>query len=78
MPSPARPGSRWWVRIAAVSGSLARDLAATVDKLRAFRDMGLDIAIDDFGTGYSSLAAGFAALRVAQGLIAHITTALGP
>jgi EAL domain-containing protein (putative c-di-GMP-specific phosphodiesterase class I) len=31
------------------------DLAATVDKLRAVRDMGLDIAIDDFGTGYSSL-----------------------
>ena len=31
------------------------DLAATVDKLRAVRDMGLDIAIDDFGIGYSSL-----------------------
>jgi hypothetical protein len=30
-------------------------LAATVDKLRAVRDMGLDIAIDDFGSGYSSL-----------------------
>jgi EAL domain-containing protein (putative c-di-GMP-specific phosphodiesterase class I) len=30
------------------------DLAATVDKLRAVRDMGLDIAIDDFGIGYSS------------------------
>jgi EAL domain-containing protein (putative c-di-GMP-specific phosphodiesterase class I) len=34
---------------------IMRDLAATVDKLRAVRDMGLDIAIDDFGTGCSSL-----------------------
>jgi len=31
------------------------DIAATVDKLRAVRDMGVNIAIDDFGTGYSSL-----------------------
>jgi diguanylate cyclase (GGDEF)-like protein len=31
------------------------DIEATVDKLRAIRDMGLDIAIDDFGTGYTSL-----------------------
>ena len=32
------------------------DIDATVAKLRALRDMGLNIAIDDFGTGYSSLA----------------------
>jgi EAL domain-containing protein (putative c-di-GMP-specific phosphodiesterase class I) len=31
------------------------DMAETVDKLRAIRDVGLNIAIDDFGTGYSSL-----------------------
>jgi len=31
------------------------DIAATVEKLRAIRDFGLNIAIDDFGTGYSSL-----------------------
>src|SRR5690606_27139404 len=28
----------------------------TADKLRAFRDLGVNLAIDDFGTGYSSLA----------------------
>ena len=32
------------------------DVAGTIDKLRAVRDMGLGVAIDDFGTGYSSLA----------------------
>jgi diguanylate cyclase (GGDEF)-like protein len=31
------------------------DIGATIDKLQAIRDMGLNIAIDDFGTGYSSL-----------------------
>ena len=32
------------------------DIDSTVAKLRAIRDMGINIAIDDFGTGYSSLA----------------------
>lgn len=32
------------------------DIADNIEKLRAVRDLGLDIAIDDFGTGYSSLA----------------------
>jgi len=31
------------------------NIDATVAKLRAIRDMGLNIDIDDFGTGYSSL-----------------------
>src|SRR5439155_1395039 len=31
------------------------DIDATVAKLHAICDMGLNIAIDDFGTGYSSL-----------------------
>lgn len=32
------------------------DIAGNIEKLRALRDLGLNIAIDDFGTGYSSLA----------------------
>ena len=31
------------------------DIDANIEKLRAVRDMGVNIAIDDFGTGYSSL-----------------------
>jgi EAL domain-containing protein (putative c-di-GMP-specific phosphodiesterase class I) len=34
---------------------LMEDIGRSVDKLRAVRDMGVNIAIDDFGTGYSSL-----------------------
>jgi EAL domain-containing protein (putative c-di-GMP-specific phosphodiesterase class I) len=32
------------------------DVAGNIEKLRAVRDLGLNVAIDDFGTGYSSLA----------------------
>ena len=31
------------------------DMEGNIAKLRAIRDMGVNIAIDDFGTGYSSL-----------------------
>ncbi len=31
------------------------DVAGTIEKLKAIRDLGISIAIDDFGTGYSSL-----------------------
>ena len=31
------------------------DIAANIQKLKAVRDLGIDVAIDDFGTGYSSL-----------------------
>jgi EAL domain-containing protein (putative c-di-GMP-specific phosphodiesterase class I) len=31
------------------------DIDGNIEKLRAVRDMGVNIAIDDFGTGYSSL-----------------------
>jgi len=34
---------------------LMEDVEGNIGKLRAIRDMGVDIAIDDFGTGYSSL-----------------------
>jgi diguanylate cyclase (GGDEF)-like protein/PAS domain S-box-containing protein len=33
-----------------------KDIENSIAKLRALREMGLDIAIDDFGTGYSSLS----------------------
>jgi diguanylate cyclase (GGDEF)-like protein/PAS domain S-box-containing protein len=35
---------------------LMENVSEGVEKLRAIRDMGVQIAIDDFGTGYSSLA----------------------
>jgi EAL domain-containing protein (putative c-di-GMP-specific phosphodiesterase class I)/CheY-like chemotaxis protein len=35
---------------------IMEDIQGNIDKLKAVRDLGMDIAIDDFGTGYSSLA----------------------
>ena len=35
---------------------LMEDVEASIEKLRAVRELGMNIAIDDFGTGYSSLA----------------------
>ncbi|MBI4195205.1 MAG: EAL domain-containing protein [Betaproteobacteria bacterium] len=35
---------------------LMEDIGGNVDKLRAVRQMGINIALDDFGTGYSSLS----------------------
>jgi EAL domain-containing protein (putative c-di-GMP-specific phosphodiesterase class I) len=32
------------------------DIAGSIDRLKALRDLGVKISIDDFGTGYSSLA----------------------
>jgi diguanylate cyclase (GGDEF)-like protein/PAS domain S-box-containing protein len=32
------------------------DVAGNIEKLRAVRELGINVAIDDFGTGYSSLA----------------------
>jgi diguanylate cyclase (GGDEF)-like protein/PAS domain S-box-containing protein len=33
-----------------------QDIEANIQKLRAIREMGVEVAIDDFGTGYSSLS----------------------
>jgi diguanylate cyclase (GGDEF)-like protein/PAS domain S-box-containing protein len=35
---------------------IVEDVGGNIEKLRAVRDLGVDIAIDDFGTGYSSLS----------------------
>jgi len=35
---------------------LMENIESNIDKLRALKEMGINIAIDDFGTGYSSLA----------------------
>jgi diguanylate cyclase (GGDEF)-like protein/PAS domain S-box-containing protein len=35
---------------------LISDVELTIDRLRALRELGVQIAIDDFGTGYSSLS----------------------
>jgi diguanylate cyclase (GGDEF)-like protein len=36
--------------------SLMHDVAATIPRLEALKELGVHLAIDDFGTGYSSLA----------------------
>ncbi|HRW35717.1 MAG TPA: EAL domain-containing protein, partial [Thermotogota bacterium] len=36
--------------------ALIEDLSNSVDKLKAFKQLGMNISIDDFGTGYSSLS----------------------
>jgi len=35
---------------------IMQDIEANIKKLRAIRDMGVEVAVDDFGTGYSSLS----------------------
>jgi len=45
-----------WLRLEITESLAMRDVAATIDTLRALRALGVAIAIDDFGTGYSSLA----------------------
>ncbi|MHB8743453.1 MAG: EAL domain-containing protein [Sulfuricaulis sp.] len=35
---------------------IMQDIEANIKKLRAIRDMGVEVVVDDFGTGYSSLS----------------------
>jgi EAL domain-containing protein (putative c-di-GMP-specific phosphodiesterase class I) len=48
------PGNR--VELEITESALVENPAATVEKLQAFRALGITIALDDFGTGYSSLS----------------------
>jgi diguanylate cyclase (GGDEF)-like protein/PAS domain S-box-containing protein len=56
---------------------LMEDIEGSIAKLKALREMGVDIAIDDFGTGYSSL--GYMArlpvnlLKIDRSFIARMT-----
>ena len=50
-----RSGKSPSIGIEITESVIMEDMDATVMKLRAIREMGLNVAIDDFGTGYSSL-----------------------
>ena len=45
-----------WVTLELTESMLMQNSAAYLERLHAFRALGVQIAIDDFGTGYSSLA----------------------
>jgi len=48
------PGKKLGIEI--TESALIEDIANSVEKLEAFKRLGMDISIDDFGTGYSSLS----------------------
>jgi len=50
----AIPGKKLGIEI--TESALIEDIANSVQKLEAFKQLGMDISIDDFGTGYSSLS----------------------
>jgi diguanylate cyclase (GGDEF)-like protein/PAS domain S-box-containing protein len=43
------------LKIELVESMLVDDLQKTIDKMKALRELGVQISMDDFGTGYSSL-----------------------
>ena len=49
------PGGAHGLDLEITESLLMEDIEGNIGKLRAIRDMGINIAIDDFGTGYSSL-----------------------
>src|SRR5258706_9556342 len=49
-------GTNVCMELGITESMLMENVDEGVQKLRAIRDMGVQIAIDDFGTGYSSLA----------------------
>ena len=56
---------------------IMRDIEANIHKLKAVRDMGVEVAIDDFGTGYSSLSyisrLPISALKIDRAFIMNLT-----
>ena len=57
---------------------IMQDIEANIGKLRAVRDMGVEIAVDDFGTGYSSLSyiarLPISSLKIDRAFIIHMTS----
>ncbi len=44
------------LKLEVTESAMILDSAATIEKLKTLRDLGIRIAVDDFGTGYSSMA----------------------
>jgi len=57
---------------------IMRDVEANIQKLRAIRDLGVEVTIDDFGTGYSSLSyiakLPISALKIDRAFIINMTS----
>jgi diguanylate cyclase (GGDEF)-like protein/PAS domain S-box-containing protein len=49
------PGGAHGLDLEITESLIMEDIEGNIEKLRAIRDLGVNIAIDDFGTGYSSL-----------------------
>jgi len=45
-----------WIEMEVVERFIMRDTNKSINLLKSFRELGIDISIDDFGTGHSSLA----------------------
>lgn len=45
-----------YLELEITESTLVGDMDSLIDKLVAFRAMGLHVSVDDFGTGYSSLS----------------------
>jgi diguanylate cyclase (GGDEF)-like protein/PAS domain S-box-containing protein len=48
--------AREYIDIEITESMLMEDLEGNIEKLKAVREMGVQVALDDFGTGYSSLS----------------------